>query len=168
MYAKVREHGAPAPGGKACEEARDLSRYQRMTPTSACLPNPFVIRSEASWWMGENHFTAVPTALYGIVLLMAAIAYHLLQQAIMRTQGKGSILKDAIGSDWKGKLSPVLYLFAVVATLRSSWIAQAVLVIAALIWLIPGSAHRKTSCRVWQASDWTPVTQVAPKGGKGL
>ena len=88
------------------------------------------------------HFTAVPTALYGIVLLMAAIAYHLLQQAIIRTQGEGSILKDAIGRDWKGKLSPVLYLFAVVATLRSSWIAQAVLVSAALIWLIPGIEKR--------------------------
>jgi uncharacterized membrane protein len=88
--------------------------------------------------MGENHFTAVPTALCGIVLLMAAIAYHLPQQAIIRTQGGGSIVKDAIGRDWKDKLSPVLYLFAVVTTLRSSWIAQAVLVIAALIWLIPG------------------------------
>ena len=75
--------------------------------------------------------------LYGIVPLMAAIAYHLLQQAIIRTQGEGSILKDAIGRDWKGKLSPVLYLFAVVATLRSSWIAQGVLVIAELMWLIP-------------------------------
>jgi uncharacterized membrane protein len=81
--------------------------------------------------------------LYGIVLLMAAIAYHLLQQAIIRTQGEGSILKDAIGRDWKGKLSPVLYLFAVVATLRSSWIAQAVVVIGALIWLIPDQRIEK-------------------------
>jgi uncharacterized membrane protein len=88
-------------------------------------------------WMGENHFTAVPTALYGAVLLMAAIAYYLLQQAIIRSQGQDSILKKAIGRDWKGKLSPVLYIVAIVATLRSSWIGQAVLVIAALIWLIP-------------------------------
>ena len=88
-------------------------------------------------WMGENHFTAVPTALYGVVLLMAAIAYYLLQQAIIRAQGQDSILKKAIGRDWKGKLSPVLYIVAIVATLRSSWIAQAILVIAALIWLIP-------------------------------
>jgi uncharacterized membrane protein len=87
--------------------------------------------------MGENHFTAVPTALYGVVLLMAAIAYYLLQQAIIRAQGRDSILKKAIGCDWKGKLSPVLYIVAIVATLRSSWIAQAMLVIAALIWLIP-------------------------------
>jgi uncharacterized membrane protein len=88
-------------------------------------------------WMGENHFTALPTVLYGLVLLMAAIAYYLLQQAIIRAQGRDSILKKAIGRDWKGKLSPVMYLVAIVATLRSAWIAQAVFVAAALIWLIP-------------------------------
>ena len=88
-------------------------------------------------WMGENHFTALPTVLYGLVLLMAAIAYYLLQQAIIRAQGRDSILKKAVGRDWKGKLSPVLYLVAIVATLRSAWIAQAVFVAAALIWLIP-------------------------------
>ena len=88
-------------------------------------------------WMGENHFTTVPTALYGVVLLMAAIAYYLLQQAIIRAQGKNSILKEAIGSDWKGRLSPVLYIVAIVFALRFSWISQAIFVIAALIWLIP-------------------------------
>jgi uncharacterized membrane protein len=88
-------------------------------------------------WMGENHFTAVPTALYGIVLLMAAIAYYLLQRAIIRAQGQDSILKKALGGDWKGRLSPVLYIVAIVTTLLSPWIAQAVLLIAALIWLIP-------------------------------
>jgi uncharacterized membrane protein len=91
----------------------------------------------ATGWMGENHFTATPTALYGVVLLMAAIAYLLLQQAIIRAQGHDSILKKAVGRDWKGKLSPVLYIVAIVVALRSPWIAQAVLVIAALIWLIP-------------------------------
>src|SRR5215470_2083785 len=65
-------------------------------------------------WMGENHFTAVPTALYGIVLLLAAIAYLVLQQTIIRSQGQDSILKKAIGSDWKGRLSPVLYILAIV------------------------------------------------------
>jgi uncharacterized membrane protein len=68
---------------------------------------------------------------------MAAIAYYLLQQAIIHAQGQDSILNRAIGRDWKGKLSPVLYIVAVIATLRSSQIAQTVLVIAALIWLIP-------------------------------
>jgi uncharacterized membrane protein len=91
----------------------------------------------ATGWMGENHFTTAPTALYGLVLLMAAIAYYLLQQVIIRAQGNDSILKKAVGRDWKGKLSPVLYILAIVATLRSTWISQAILVIAALIWLVP-------------------------------
>src|SRR5512147_1079387 len=70
----------------------------------------------ATGWMGENHFSAVPTGLYGVVLLMAAIAYYLLEQAIIRSQGPDSILKKAVGRDWKGKLSPVLYIAAIVAT----------------------------------------------------
>ncbi|HVH88302.1 MAG TPA: TMEM175 family protein [Terriglobales bacterium] len=88
-------------------------------------------------WMGENHFTAVPTALYGVVLLMAGMAYLLLQHTIIRAQGQDSILKKAIGRDWKGRVSPVLYVVAIVATLRSTWLAQAVYVIAATIWVIP-------------------------------
>ena len=95
-------------------------------------------------WMGENHFTAVPTALYGVVLLMAAIAYLVLQQTIIREQGQDSILKKAVGRDWKGKLSPVLYIVAIIATLRSSWIAKAIFVIAALIWLIPDRRIEKS------------------------
>jgi uncharacterized membrane protein len=91
----------------------------------------------ATGWMGENNFTAVPTALYGVVLLMAAIAYYLLQQAIIHAQGPDSILKQAVGSDWKGKLSPVLYVAAIGSTRFSPWIAGAILVAAALIWLIP-------------------------------
>ncbi|HEY2470516.1 MAG TPA: TMEM175 family protein [Terracidiphilus sp.] len=88
-------------------------------------------------WMGENHFTAVPTALYAGVLMMAAIAYYMLQLTIIRAQGPDSILKKAIGRDWKGRLSLVLYIVAIIATARSSWLAQAVLVIAALIWIVP-------------------------------
>ncbi len=91
----------------------------------------------ATGWMGENHFTAVPTALYGVVLLMAGLAYTVLQQVIIRAQGPDSLLKKAVGRDWKGKLSVALYLVAIVATLRSPWISQAIYVIAALIWLIP-------------------------------
>ena len=87
--------------------------------------------------MGENHFTAAPTALYGLVLLMAAIAYLLLQEAIIRAQGQESILKKAVGRDWKGRLSPLLYVLAIVAALHFAWLAQAILAIAALIWLIP-------------------------------
>jgi uncharacterized membrane protein len=91
----------------------------------------------ATGWMGENHFAAVPTALYGVVLLMAAIAYYVLQQAIIRAQGPESMLKKAVGRDWKGKLSPVLYVIAIIASLVSPWIAQAIFVTVALMWLIP-------------------------------
>ncbi len=90
----------------------------------------------ATGWMGENHFAAAPTALYGVVLLMAAIAYYLLQQAIIRAQGHDSILKKAVGRDRKGKVSPVLYLAAIVMALRPR-IADAVFVAVALLWLIP-------------------------------
>jgi uncharacterized membrane protein len=91
----------------------------------------------ATGWMGENHFSTLPTALYGVVLLMAAGAYYLLQQAIIRSQGPDSILKKAVGRDWKGKLSPVLYIAAIVATLLAPWISEGIFVAAALIWLIP-------------------------------
>ncbi|MDQ1637546.1 MAG: potassium channel family protein [Pyrinomonadaceae bacterium] len=91
----------------------------------------------ATGWMGENHFTALPTALYGAVLLMAAIAYYLLERTIIRAQGTESILQKAVGRDWKGKLSPVLYVAAILATLLSPAISQVMFVAVALIWLIP-------------------------------
>ena len=98
----------------------------------------------ATGWMGQNHFTAAPTVLYGVVLLMAAIAYLVLQQTIIRAHGQDSILKKAIGRDWKGKLSLVLYIVAILATLRSSWIAQGIFVVVALIWLIPDRRIEKS------------------------
>ena len=88
-------------------------------------------------WMGENHFSALPVALYGFVLLMAAIAYWILQQRIIASQGEDSILKNAIGSDWKGKLSPVLYATAIVLAYLSQWVAIAIYVFVALMWLVP-------------------------------
>jgi uncharacterized membrane protein len=91
----------------------------------------------ATGWMGENHFTTAPTVLYGIVLLMAAIAYLLLQQLIIRAEGQESFLKRAVGRDWKGKVSPILYLIAIITALRSPQIADALFVAAALIWLVP-------------------------------
>jgi len=91
----------------------------------------------ATAWMGENHFAPLPTAIYGVVLLMAAIAYYVLQLALIRVQGPDSILKKAVGRDWKGKLSPVLYVTAILATVVSPWISQAIFVVVALIWLIP-------------------------------
>ncbi len=91
----------------------------------------------ATGWMGENHFAALPSALYGVVLLMAAGAYLLLQQTIIAAQGPDSVLKRAVGGDWKGKLSPVFYIVAIVATIWSPWISAALYVAVALIWLIP-------------------------------
>ncbi|HMN09499.1 MAG TPA: TMEM175 family protein [Gemmatimonadaceae bacterium] len=88
-------------------------------------------------WMGENHFAAVPTALYGGVLLAAAIAYWVLQRVIIAAQGPASPLKAAIGSDWKGKLSPALYLLAIVSTFFWSSVAQVLYVAVALMWLVP-------------------------------
>ena len=91
----------------------------------------------ATGWMGENHFAATPSAVYGVVLLTAAIAYWVLQQQIIAAEGPDSLLKRAIGSDWKGKLSPLLYVLAIVASFWLQWIAQGIYVVAALIWLIP-------------------------------
>jgi len=88
-------------------------------------------------WMGENHFAALPSALYGGVLLAAAIAYWILQQAIIGAQGPESPLRAAIGSDWKGKLSPVLYVLAIVSTFLWPWVAQALYAAVALMWLVP-------------------------------
>lgn len=88
-------------------------------------------------WMGENHYAAAPSALYGGVLLAAAIAYWILQQTIIAAQGSESPLKIAIGNDWKGKLSPVLYLLGMVSTLYWPWVAQALYVAVALLWLVP-------------------------------
>jgi uncharacterized membrane protein len=88
-------------------------------------------------WMGENHFARAPSAIYGVVLLMAAIAYWILQQFIIKSQGSDSLLKRAVGRDWKGKLSPVLYLLGVLSTIWFLWVALAIYVIAALMWLVP-------------------------------
>jgi uncharacterized membrane protein len=88
-------------------------------------------------WMGENHLASTPTAVYGFVLLMAAIAYQILEHAIIAKEGRGSLLARAIGSDWKGKLSSVFYLAAIPLAFVSSWIAGGLYVLAALLWLIP-------------------------------
>ena len=91
----------------------------------------------ATGWMGENHFTAVPTALYGVVLLMAAIAYYVLQQTIIASQGPDSRLKAAVGGDWKGKVSPLFYICGIASTFFFHWIALALYVAVALLWLVP-------------------------------
>ena len=88
-------------------------------------------------WMGENHFAPAPTATYGFVLLMAAVAYELLQRRLILIQGEDSLLARAIGRDWKGKVSPLPYVVAIPAAFVSQWIAGALYVTVALIWLVP-------------------------------
>ncbi len=88
-------------------------------------------------WMGENHFAKLPAAAYGVVLLMSGVAYLILQQRIIASQGEDSLLKKAVGHDWKGKLSPVLYVVAILLAFLSSWLSMAVYVFVALMWVIP-------------------------------
>jgi uncharacterized membrane protein len=91
----------------------------------------------ATGWMGENHFTPMPMALYGIILLMAAFAYVILQRQIIKTHGADSILSRAVGKDWKGKLSPLFYLLAICTAWISVWISATAYILVALIWLVP-------------------------------
>ena len=88
-------------------------------------------------WMGENHFAPAPTALYGVVMLLAAIAYLILLRTILALQGPHSLLAMAVGRDFKGKLSPLLYLIAIPSAFIHEWIAGGLYVVVALIWLIP-------------------------------
>jgi uncharacterized membrane protein len=98
----------------------------------------------ATGWMGENHFTQAPTALYGAALLMPAIAYYLLELAIIRHQGSDGRLARALGRDIKGKISPFLYLAAIGLAFVLPWIAHAIYVLVALMWLIPDRRIEKT------------------------
>ena len=91
----------------------------------------------ATGWMGENHFASAPSALYGAVLMMAAIAYVILQQLIIASQGPNSILQKAVRGDWKGKLSAVLYAAAILLAFWWKWISLGLYVVVALLWLIP-------------------------------
>jgi uncharacterized membrane protein len=100
---------------------------------------PFVMA-----WMGENHFAAVPTAAYGIVLLLAAIAYWMLQRAIITYQGTDSVLARAVGVDWKGKLSPALYIVAIASAFAYAWIAWTLYAVVAIMWLIPDQRIERT------------------------
>lgn len=88
-------------------------------------------------WMGENSFAPLPMAIYGFVLLMAAVAYFVLQTTLVRAQGPGSPLARTLGADWKGKLSPVLYLLGIGASFWSTWVASGFYVLVALLWLVP-------------------------------
>ena len=101
-------------------------------------------------WMGENHFAPTPVFLYGVVLLMAAIAYFMLQSAVIRKDGAHSRLRKAIGRDIKGKISPVCYLAAIVLTYVHPWISVALYLLVALMWLVP---DRRIESAVRRAED---------------
>jgi uncharacterized membrane protein len=88
-------------------------------------------------WMGENHFASLPSAVYGVVLMLAAIAYYILVSAIIRAQGPHSRLKAAIGKDFKGKISIVIYALAVGLAFVHQAIADTLYVVTALMWLVP-------------------------------
>jgi len=98
-------------------------------------------------WMAENHFATWPTFVYGLVLLLAAISYFLLQTCVIRTHGAGSLLAKAVGVDLKGKLSPVLYIAAIALGFADTRLALAVYVLVALIWLIPDRRIEKLVAR---------------------
>ncbi|MGE5048429.1 MAG: TMEM175 family protein [Deltaproteobacteria bacterium] len=91
----------------------------------------------ATGWMGENHFASLPTAVYGAVLLAAALAYYVLQATILAEQGPDGKLARALGRDLKGKISPLLYSAAIPLAFVREWIADAIYVTVALIWLVP-------------------------------
>lgn len=88
-------------------------------------------------WMGENHLSPMPVAVYGFVLLMAAIAYFVLERTIIAQQGEGSVLAAALGRDWKGKVSPACYLAAIPLAFVNPWISCGLYVFVALLWIIP-------------------------------
>jgi uncharacterized membrane protein len=88
-------------------------------------------------WIGDNHFASTPMALYGVVLLMAGVAYVILQQTLIAADGEASVLRAALGSDIKGRLSPVLYATAIAASYVNVAIAGALYIFVALMWLVP-------------------------------
>ena len=88
-------------------------------------------------WMGENHFAPLPTALYGGVLLMAGIAYWILARTIIAVEGENSLLARALGKDFKGNLSLVLYAVAIPLAFINQWFAEVLYVVVALMWLVP-------------------------------
>jgi uncharacterized membrane protein len=91
----------------------------------------------ATAWMGQNLSAPLPTAVYGAVLLMPAIAYYILQKTIIRQQGSHSVLAKALGNDFKGKLSPVLYIAGIAVAFVSPWLSIALYALVAVMWLVP-------------------------------
>jgi uncharacterized membrane protein len=95
-------------------------------------------------WMGETQFAARPVALYGTVLLLAAVAYYILTRTLISLHGRGSVLASAVGRDFKGKVSVVIYAVAILLAFVNSWLACALYVLVAVMWLIPDRRIEKT------------------------
>jgi uncharacterized membrane protein len=95
-------------------------------------------------WMGESHFARGPVAMYGVVLLLASIAYFILSRTLIALHGSGSVLATAVGRDFKGQISTVIYLMAIPLALVRSWLAGALYVLVAIIWLAPDRRIEKT------------------------
>ena len=106
-------------------------------------------------WMGENHFATAPVAAYGIVLLASALAYYGLQTSIIRGQGANSTLAIAVGRDFKGKASPLLYAGAIGLAYLHRWIAIGIYVLVALIWLVPDRRVERTMAATASAEQLT-------------
>ena len=106
---------------------------------------PFVTR-----WMGESHFAQGPTMLYGVILLLAAIAYWLLQHAILREEGAGSTLAAAVGSDWKTRISLLVYGVAIPLALLRPWVAGVLYGFGVLLWLVPDRRIEREVSRAGQ------------------
>jgi len=98
----------------------------------------------ATAWMGESHNAPMPAAAYGVVLLMAALAYYILQLKIVGSHGRDSVLGRALGTDWKGKLSPVFYLAAIPAAFLNPWISSVLYIVVALWWIVPDRRIERT------------------------
>jgi len=98
----------------------------------------------ATAWMGENHFESAPSMLYGVSLLMPAIAYFILQRVLLRSEGRNSVLARALGSDFKGKISPFIYISGIVIAYFNPMISNAIYVFAALMWLVPDRRIERT------------------------
>ena len=88
-------------------------------------------------WMGSNHFAGAPVSLYGVDLLCAAVAYYILVRALLAHHGKGSTLAKALGDDFKGRISVVIYVLAIVGAFFAAWVAMALYILVAVMWLVP-------------------------------
>jgi uncharacterized membrane protein len=93
----------------------------------------------ATGWMGENHFAGLPVAVYGFILLAAGIAYYILTRSLLKMHGPDSILAKSLGKDFKGKISPVIYILAIIVACKLPWLAEALYVFVAIMWLVPDS-----------------------------